>query len=196
MGAKGVPWNPPVRGTSSLSTDDSLLTLKKRVVKLSLSYIRPTPLMARKGLPGRMYFFPSGPEEPLYGSHMEREVNPPKGERIRFRKKALLGKKNSFLRKSPGGSCSRRSQKDLAEEEWAMRIWMAVWLFSLAAGLLLCGGCRGRLFRDRDEEILYCYPIQCQPAQTSTLVCPPGTVYAPYAPSPASQSSGMICCPP
>jgi len=81
---------------------------------------------------------------------------------------------------------------DSSKEELGMRVRMAVCLWSLAAVVVLCGGCRGRLFRDRDDEMLYCYPIQCQPAATATQVCPPGTVYAPGA---AVQSSPMICCP-
>lgn len=71
-----------------------------------------------------------------------------------------------------------------------MRLRMAGWILGLAAAALLLGGCRGRLFRDRDEDVLYCYPIQCQPA--TTQVCPPGTVYAPNT---TIQSRPMVCCP-
>jgi len=69
-----------------------------------------------------------------------------------------------------------------------MRIGFVVGMLALVVVVVLAGGCRGRLLRDR-EEILYCYPIQCQPAP---VACPPATV---YVPSSTIQSTPMICCP-
>lgn len=66
-----------------------------------------------------------------------------------------------------------------------MRVRRVLWMFGLLVAMVLAGGCRGRPFRDQD--VLYCYPMQCQPAPSTTQACPPGTVYTPTTP--------MVCCP-